>query len=135
MYVNDILVNPEGSELIPESVVEAMNTGNKKNSVIYTPHNLPICNVRMFNYNDNIDENAHKGIFIDNFLAGTRIAVKQSDKSFKDVFTSKFTNDLVGGNVTVPLAGSTGNAKGGVIWPGAKVIKENLENFDKLTYM
>lgn len=119
VYVNDILVNPEGSELIPESVVEAMNTGNKKNSVIYTPHNLPICNVRMFNYEDNVDVNAHKGIFIDNFLAGTRIATMESDRAAQDIFTSNFPAALDGANVTIPLSGSTGNAKAGVIWPGA----------------
>ncbi len=119
VYVNGVLANPEGTVLFSNKVINDMNSNNQTgNGVTYTAQNLPICNIRMYTVENNINSDEHKGLYIDNILAGARLAVSARDNAFRDVYTSSFPANLVGTNVSVPLPGTTSNTIG-VIWPGA----------------
>ena len=123
VYINDVIVNPDGAELFTEEIVAKMNTkyndtDTTKAGVTYDATNIPIANIRMYNVSDNTDLNVHKGLYIDNFLVGSRLAVNPTDMMYKDIFTSSFSSNLAGTNVSAPIKGTTNNT-GGVILPGA----------------
>lgn len=128
VYINDVLVNPEGEVLFTDELINAMNfTGEgskKENDVVYTSQNIPICNVRLYNVSGNYTVDDHKGLYFDNFLMGTRIAVNKITAPFKDIFTSQFPASEAGKDVPKGIPGTTTNASG-IIWPGAiKYIRE-----------
>ncbi len=126
VYINDILVNPEGAVLFTEELINAMNEGSlKENDVVYTAQNIPICNVRLYAVHDNTNVDVHKGLYFDNFLMGARIAVNKITTPFKDIFTSQFPTSLIGQNVSTPIPGTTVNTNGVICSGAVKFFQES----------
>lgn len=81
VYLNDVLVTPNGEELFPQTIVDTMNSNNATgNGITYTAQNLPVCEVRMYTCGKGNHEHSssHKGLYMDNLLLGVRAAVKST---------------------------------------------------------
>ncbi len=76
VYLNDVLVTPDGIALFNSNEVNEMNDANDAatmNRDVYTVKTIPIYEIRLYQTQINTNRTGHKGMYFDNFLIGARL--------------------------------------------------------------
>ena len=130
LYINDVLVTPDGATLWSDTVIARMNEKNTRNNVVYNGSNLPLAEVRILNTSSSGSTDSHKGLFIDNLLYGTRLALRDVTTTVATSAAMSFEGaDKTG--VTLEAYGAGGKFDPGKFYSGANpAIGANSDGTD-----
>ena len=115
VYINDVLVTPDGITLFSDSFITRSNQYDATYGK-FTPATVPIHEIRTYNSSGHDNVNEHKGLYIDNILYGARLVttgkttapISSATLSFDKTWPEGATVPAVGGGFD-PTHYGTGN--------------------------